>query len=295
MLAGLVVCTGTSGTRADDGLPPASNPYLGISERNIFHLNPPPAPPDPVAAKLPPPKLFLTGICTLGGAKRALLKTAPQPGAKGPDAGKEHSYTIMEGNREDGIDVLAIDERLGTVKVRFENEVSTLNFKDNAVATVNPVAPPPGTPPAGAPGFSPGKPAAPGPVPPGARGFSPGMPGMGSAANPPGNLPTAMNPLGGTSGLGGGIPGAMGAYAGGPGMASPVMPGVPSPAATTPAMTSEEQAVLIELNRETLKATDPGAPPFPPTLLSEGLNAANQEGPVASPGGALPTPIFHGR
>lgn len=293
MLAGLAVCTGTSGTRADDGLPPASNPYLGISERNIFHLNPPPAPPDPVAAKLPPPKLFLTGICTLGGVKRALLKAAAQPGAKGPDAGKEQSYTIVEGTRADGIDVMEIDERAGTVKVRFENEVSTLNFKDNAVATANPVNPAPGAPPAGAPGFSPGRPVVPGPVPPGARGFTPGMTGMGAGANPP----AAMNSLGGTSapGIGGGMPGAMGAFAGGPGTTGPVMPGIPSATATTPAMTAEEQAVLIELNRETLKATDPGAPPFPPTLLTEGLNAANQENPVPTPGGALPTPIFHGR
>ena len=43
-----------------------------------------------------------------------------------------------------------------------------------------------------------------------------------------------------------------------------------------PVISAEEQAVLIELNREANKTADPMAPPFPPSLLTEELNAANQ-------------------
>src|SRR5580765_7113869 len=60
---------------------PAGNPYQGIVDRNVFGLRPPPPPPDPELNKPPPPKITLTGITTILGNARALMKTPP-PAAK---------------------------------------------------------------------------------------------------------------------------------------------------------------------------------------------------------------------
>src|SRR5882762_4119031 len=51
-----------------------TNPYQGIVDRNVFGLKPPPPPPDPEVNKPPPPKIILTGITTIFGNKRALMK-----------------------------------------------------------------------------------------------------------------------------------------------------------------------------------------------------------------------------
>ena len=115
------------------------NPYQGITERNIFHLNPPPPPPDPEANKPPPPKIFLTGITTLGGSRRALLKATPP--AKPGEPPKDKSYLLSEGERQDDLEVVAIDEQAATVKVSYAGVETTLNFKDNGVASATPAAP----------------------------------------------------------------------------------------------------------------------------------------------------------
>jgi len=163
LFGGLVVCASVRGA---EPAAPAGNPYQSIVERNVFHLNPPPAPPDPEANKPPPPKIFLTGITTLMGNRRALLKTTPP--AKPGEPPKEKSYMLAEHERLDDLEVVAIDEVAGSVKVTYGGMEFTVNFKDNGAASVaQPAGPPPGTP------GVPGAPAAP-------AGFFPGMaqPGM---------------------------------------------------------------------------------------------------------------------
>ena len=162
-LGGLMVCSAR-------GADLAANPYQSIVERNVFHLNPPPAPPDPEANKPPPPKIFLTGITTLMGSRRALLKTAPT--GKPGEAAKEKSYMLAEHERMDDLEVLAIDEVAGSVKVSYAGIETTVNFKDNAVATAASAAPAPPVPGApGAPGGPAPNPGFPGQPPPGMNPF----------------------------------------------------------------------------------------------------------------------------
>ena len=241
LLAGLAACPAP---RAAGPADQDANPYQNIVARNVFKLNPPPPPQDPTPARAPTPKIFLTGIATLGGSRRALLKTAPV--AKPGEPPKEHSYMLTEGERQDDLEVNSIDEHEGIVKVTYAGEQISVNFKDNAAASTTPSAPPPGTP------GAPGAPAAPAPA---ASPFSPPPvfnPGF-RAAPPPTANPTASVDGQGAAGLQAGMP-----------------------RTAAPVISAEEQAVLIELNREANKTADPMAPPFPPSLLTEELNAANQ-------------------
>lgn len=256
ILTGLAVAAGGPITHAATlAEEPAANPYQAIPGRNLFHLNPPPAVQEQAALKPPTPKVFLTGISTLGNTKRALLKTAPV--AKPGEAPKERSYMLTEGERQDDLEVVAIDEKEGAVKVNYAGDQFSVNFKDNAVASAAPTAPPPG-----APGV-PGMPAVnrvpmPGTM---APGFRPGVPAV-PVAPPP--TPLASQPL----------PGA----AGGVGAGS--MAAVSGPYEAV-GLTPEQVAVMTELAREKAKS-DPEMPPLPPTILTEELTAAQQEAAAAA-------------
>src|SRR5690349_24775865 len=92
------------------------NPYQSIVDRNVFALKPPPPPPDPEATKPPPVKITLTGITTILGNKRALMKAPAPPGKPGEPAKQEMSYILTVGQREGDIEVLDIDEVGGNVK-----------------------------------------------------------------------------------------------------------------------------------------------------------------------------------
>jgi hypothetical protein len=119
----------------------AGNPYQGIAERNVFNLKPPPPATPPEPPPPPAPKITLTGITTILGNKRALLKL--QEPAKPPQAAKEVSYILTEGQRDGDIEILAIDEQAGTVKVNNHGTVQELSFdKDGVKLSNNPLAPP---------------------------------------------------------------------------------------------------------------------------------------------------------
>ena len=134
-LAGLALCTPGSAVAVDA----TGSPYQGIVDRNVFGLKPPPPPPDPEANKPPPPKIFLTGITTILGNKRALLKATPP--AKPGEPAKEQFYTLGEGQREGEIEVLEIDEKAGTVKVNDYGTIATLDFDKDGVKVAGGVAP----------------------------------------------------------------------------------------------------------------------------------------------------------
>ena len=118
---------------------PQANHYQSISERNAFGLKPPPSvePPAPPAPQLP--KLILTGITTILGDKRALLKAlslATHPG----QAAKEESMILAEGQRQGSLEVLNIDENAGSVRVNNSGTIMTLTFeKDGAKLPETPV------------------------------------------------------------------------------------------------------------------------------------------------------------
>jgi hypothetical protein len=245
-LAGLALCMPGNAVAGDA----AGNPYQGIVDRNVFGLKPPPPPPDPESNKPPPPKIFLTGITTILGNKRALLKTTPP--AKPGEPAKEQSFTLGEGQREGDIEVLEIDEKAGTVKVNDYGTIATLDFdKDGVKGT-------PGAPPA--PGGAPTHPAGFAPTP----GANPFVPARG--ANPtlprPMRLPTssggasASTSGGVTPAYGGGVPGLalggtsvpLGGFASASAPASPTAS--QSQQDTAPPLTQEQLALVLMAQKQ---------------------------------------------
>ncbi len=117
--------------------------YEGISERNLFGLKgQPQSAPEPAQVEAPT-KLFLTGITTILGAKRVLLKEqAPAGSPAGPK--QDQSLILAEGQREGGVEVLQIDPKAGKVKVNNSGVIQTLTFdRDGIKAPAAPAAPPP--------------------------------------------------------------------------------------------------------------------------------------------------------
>src|SRR5262249_42736719 len=103
---------------------------------------------DPAEANKPQVlKITLTGITTIVG-KRVLMKTAPPQGKPGEAPKTEQSYILSEGQREGDIEVIEINEKLGSVKVNNAGTVQTLTFeKDGAKLPATPAPAPPGVPP----------------------------------------------------------------------------------------------------------------------------------------------------
>jgi hypothetical protein len=120
-------------------------PYKDIAGRNVFGLKPIPPAPGPEANLPPPPKITLTGIFTILGNKRAMMKVAPpaRPGVK-PE---EQSYVLAVGQRDGDIEVLDIDEKAGIVKVNNYGTITNINWENNGAKIVSAPAPPvPGAP-----------------------------------------------------------------------------------------------------------------------------------------------------
>ena len=234
----------------------ADNPYQGIIERNVFGLKPPAPPPDPEANKPPPATIYLTGITTILGNKRALMKMTP-PVTKPGEQPKEQSYTMAEGERDGGLEVLEIDEKAGTVKVNNYGTVATIDFESNAVkAAPRPVPgtlPMPGMPPAMRPGL---------PV-PGA---------MGGGVNPMPNRPLRVAPGAGASyapqaATGAGLPGMNVASNPSATAQAPVQEGSSS---------LEENLMMLEINRiKNQPLVEAGMmPPLPRHELSDDMRTA---------------------
>jgi hypothetical protein len=109
--------------RADD-VALSDNPYAPVVERNIFGLNPPPpftpAPPDESSL----PKISPNGITDILGSLEVLFKvsSAGRPG----QPSKEESYILSEGQRQDDIEVVKINEKDGTVTFKNHGTVQEL-------------------------------------------------------------------------------------------------------------------------------------------------------------------------
>jgi hypothetical protein len=234
IIAGLVLGTGAKAVTADS----ADNPYHGIVDRNLFNLKPPTPPPGPEANKPPAPKITLTGITTILGYKQVGLLVATRPGQP------PESYIMTEGQGREGVEVLQIDEKAGTVRVRNHGEEQTLDFVNNGA-----------------------KPAT-----------GPGMPvplGMPAFPTQPGRLPLPMN--NGNSALKSiptrpeRFPPASNTGAAGGGMNAQAQ-------STTPALTPEEQTIMIEAQRmDAHQRGDPIEKILPPTELTPEVNAGETQ------------------
>ena len=229
------------------------NSYEGISERNAFGLRPPPSQPQQEPTAAPLPKITLTGITTILDSKRALMKVAAA-NAKQPDPTKELSLILTEGQREGEIEVLQIDERAGSVKVRNSGQVMVLTFEKDGAKL--PATPAPG---------SPGAAQLPSALPAVQTTNPYTLPARNTATPPfPGrNLRHTIVPVPGvatstsavTSPVGG-VPTATGL--------SGSTPATPPPASGQD-LTAEEQAIVIELQRQSNPGT---AALLPPTALT---------------------------
>lgn len=272
----------------------SDNPYQSIVDRNVFSLKPPMPPADPAEVNKPTVvKITLTGMTTILGNKRVLMKTAPPPGKPGEGPKSEQSYILTEGQREGDIEVIEIDEKGGSVKVNNAGTIQTLTFEKDGAKLPATVAPP------GVPGI-PGAPVIPGvPV-----AHPAGAPPSGHGAMPSFQLPTRVPrlPVTGAQGVNsmaagtGGI-GSRPSY-GSPGYlpgntVSPLMPGSTLPGNTTSSPTvnggqqvsAEEQAILIEAARQ---AGGPSSALLPPTPLSPRVGQSPGAQTPSVPGPSFP-------
>ena len=111
--------------------PTNGNPFRLISVRNAFGIKepvvaPPPVPEPPPTPPPVPSNVTLTGFSLWQGRKKVYLQIAA-PGSKAP------SYRDMEeGDIQDDIEILSIDEKNEIAKIRNAGQEFTLNFKENA-------------------------------------------------------------------------------------------------------------------------------------------------------------------
>jgi hypothetical protein len=236
--------------RADDTVAPG-DPYATVIERNIFGLNPPPPPNANPQDANPPAKITPNGIMDILGELQVLFKVA-QPPKPGNPPTPEETYILSEGQRQDDIEVVKIDEKNSVVTFNNHGETQTLPLVTTMPASTPAAAP-----------------AAPGG--PGGR-FSPGF--VNPGGGPGGRLSRGAG--GGAGGSGGAGGANYGATSGNPGIA-PSLGGVPAHSNTFNAasqipegMTEEVQTIAIEANRELTKqqVLDGDMPPLPLTDLT---------------------------
>jgi len=252
--------------------------YEGIPQRNVFGLRPPTTQPQQEPAAAPLPKITLTGITTILDSKRALMKVAAA-NTKQPDPAKELSLILTEGQREGDIEVLQIDERAGSVKVRNSGQVMVLTFdKDGAKLPATPAPGSPGAPtsPSALPAVQPTNPytlparttATPPPL-PGRNTHRTVVPAPGVATS----NSTVTPPVGGV----------------------PSPTGLPGSSAATPApaanqdLTAEEQAIVMELQRQSNPSAAALLPPTPLTPAPAAQTPVESSAPGMTVNPAIPS------
>ena len=229
----------------------ADNPYTQtITNRNLFGLKPPVDPATLIAPPPPPnvPKVMLTGITTLMGGKRCILRV-PRA-ARQQEPAKEVSLFKAEGDpAEEGIQVLEIDLASARVKINNNGTMQTLDLAKDAPKAAAVAATPAGLPAIPRPG------------------------GVGAVIPPP---PTAFvgRPL---RGAGGGVSEAV--TGAGPSRAQTAatasdLPQIPS---------AEDQVIMMEAwrlrDKEKIAAgimKPDDMPPYPPTELQEEMEREQQ-------------------
>jgi hypothetical protein len=255
-----------------------SNPYQGIVDRNVFGLKPAPPPPVPVDTKPPPPKITLTGITTIFGNKRALMK-APVA-AKPPEPAHDQTYMLAEGQRDGDIEVLEIDAKANIVKVNNGGTIMTLNFDDNGVKLSS-------TLPAGAPVPGMAQPAPggiPAPTPFASPGFNKSIPTRTlrlPSANGASVVPGGVNPTGVAAAApnGASLPG----FSFGGSGAGSTTTGQQTPSAADTLTPEEREIVIAAQHQDAVNKNLPSANIFPPTQLYPNRN--RNMTPTARPSG----------
>ncbi len=245
LAGGLVLNTGA---RANDAVLP-NNPYATVVVRNVFGLNPSPTNDVNAAQTEPPPKITLNGIMSIFGHLQALFKVAIP--AKPEQPAKDVPYILSEGQRQDEIEVVQIDEKNGLVTFNNHGTVQEIPLAKAGPAG-GPATPGPGRP---------------GPTPNITAPFgdnSGRIPGrFGSRA--PGGPAAARN-----RGTGNGGDNSNNGPGGGSSLTPGSTPYTYDPAGQQPSqMTAEESAMLIEAQRLLLQnQNNPKAKLLPPTMYT---------------------------
>ena len=264
-----------AGLRATD---PASannsllgNPYATIAARNIFALNPPtpPAPLEPPEKNLP--KITPTGIQSFFGQSKVLFKVAAGAAPRGRQPANEEFYILSQGQREDDIEVIKIDEKNSLVT--FDNHGTTQELPLASPAESGAFA-----------SSSPG---------PGNAGMMRGRRGGGGSGGPAGFTQFGAGPGGNNGGMGNGAAGFNSGA--GNGANNGANGGIefggstqgriyqPEPSTMTP---EEVQIIVVAQHLKAIQENDSTAPIFPPTVIDEAAGIT----PGADAGGGPPVP-----
>jgi len=232
--------------------PLPDNPYSQVVVRNIVGRNPP-TPVDPNAESLSSVKISPNGIQDFFGTVKVLFKVSGAP-AKPGQPPKDQFYMLSQGQRQDDIEVVNIDQKNGLVTFNNHGVTQTL-------ALVSAPASPGGALPVGAQG------AAGGPTgmnPQGGNDNGNGRQGFtrfGQRGGGPGRGGNNNNNPNGNSGA------ANGASTGTDSMLRTVPTRIYQPEASN--LTPEENIIRLEQNRaKALDSGDRTAPLFPPTPLT---------------------------
>lgn len=113
--------------------------YQTIVERNPFGLKPPAPPPAPVTNEPPKLEFYLTGLTSIGAPanpKRAYLMSK--------DAKTPSYYSLTEGQSKDGLEILQIDPKSKSVKVRYNGNEKLMTFATDGIPVAKVAVPPPG-------------------------------------------------------------------------------------------------------------------------------------------------------
>ena len=229
-----------AGLRAESIASP-ENPYAPIVVRNVFDLNPPQKiDTAPVVEAAPPPKITPNGIMDVFGHLQVFFKVS-ESGKPGQPA-KDNSYILSEGQGQDDVEVLKINEKDALVTFNNHGTVQELPLSSQSAspapaATGNPNIP----------------------------GFRPNVNVGGNPFGGPGNI------IGSGVNVGGGV--RSGGNGGNNFNGLPQVPARASSSATQqqqPAMTPEEQVIAMEANRELTKqqVIEGTMPPLPPTVMT---------------------------
>ncbi len=166
-VAGLVIASAVAETTSDD-----TNPYSVISDKNVFHLNPPP-PPASEPTKAPDlQKVMLSGFQKVGNRMKVYLAIP----AKDP---KDTAYlSLQAGEKANDVEIVNIRAEKQEVDILNTGTAMTLSIASNGFALTGPAP--------GAAGGKAGGPPLPG-MPGGRR-----LPGMAGLSQP--NMPAAVMP-----------------------------------------------------------------------------------------------------
>ncbi len=113
---------------------PVFGPYRQIPARNAFRLRPPAAIEAPPVARVLLPQVKMTGLTTIFGDKRVLLKILLP--ARPPDAAQEVSCILLQGQSFGSVEVLEIDMAAERIKVSNAGEICWLGFEKETVAVM---------------------------------------------------------------------------------------------------------------------------------------------------------------